>query len=102
MTDFKQAEQCAKLFLALAEPSRIRIIDILRVDKKTVIDLAMLLKTEIVNVTHHLNVLHEVGLIQRKKFGRVFEYSLNPEMVSEDGAVYLDLGLYRVVLPAVE
>ncbi|OWK41995.1 ArsR/SmtB family transcription factor [Fimbriiglobus ruber] len=102
MSDFKQAEKCAERLSALAEPNRMRIIDALRTGSRTVTELAMLLKSEIVNVSHHLKILRLAGLVEAKKFGRFMEYALSSEWTSDKGAVSVDLGVYRVVLPAVE
>ncbi|OWK42398.1 ArsR/SmtB family transcription factor [Fimbriiglobus ruber] len=102
MTDYKQAEQCAARLGALAEPNRMRIIDALRGGSRTVTELAMLLKVEIVNVSQHLKVLRLAGLIEGKKFGRFMEYALTSEWASENGVISVDVGVYRVVLPAVE
>ncbi|OWK35474.1 hypothetical protein FRUB_08037 [Fimbriiglobus ruber] len=79
-----------------------RIIDALRTGSRTVTELAMLLKVELINISVHLKKLRDADLVQGKKFGRFVEYSLKPEIASEDGAVYLDLGWCRVELPAVK
>ncbi|OWK47343.1 ArsR/SmtB family transcription factor [Fimbriiglobus ruber] len=96
MTDYTQAERCAGLFHALAEPTRIRIIDALRTGRKPVIDLARLLHTETVNISHHLSVLRQVGLVRGEKYGRYVEYALRPDYFSDDATMALDFGWCRV------
>ncbi len=101
MTDPKQAKQCAELLQAIAEPNRIRIIDCLRTGSKNVTELAKLLSVEIVNVSHHLGVLRQAGLVQDEKHGRFVVYSLHPKHFSNDTnkATYLDLGWCKVEIP---
>ncbi len=101
MTDPKQAKHCAELLQAIAEPNRIRIIDALRTGQKNVTELAKLLNVEIVNVSHHLGVLRQAGLVQDEKHGRFVVYSLHPKHFTNDNtkATYLDLGWCRIEIP---
>src|SRR5215211_9214362 len=85
MTDPKQAKQCAELLQAIAEPNRIRIIECLRTGSKNVTELAKLLNVEIVNVSHHLGVLRQAGLVQDEKHGRFVVYSLHPKIFINEG-----------------
>ena len=86
MTDPKQAKQCAELLQAIAEPNRIRIIECLRTGSKNVTELAKLLNVEIVNVSHHLGVLRQAGLVQDEKHGRFVVYSLHPKIFNNDNS----------------
>src|SRR5277367_6487565 len=79
MTDPKQAKQCAEMLKAIAEPNRIRIIECLRAGSMNVTQLAKALSVEIVNVSHHLGVLRQAGLVQDEKNGRFVVYSLHPK-----------------------
>lgn len=101
MTDPKQAKLCAELLQAIAEPNRIRIIECLRTGSKNVTELAKLLNVEIVNVSHHLGVLRQAGLVQDEKQGRFVVYSLHPRHFNNDSskATYLDLGWCRIEIP---
>ncbi len=101
MTDQTQAENCAKMLQALAEPNRIRIIECLRTQSMNVTQLARALKVEIVNVSHHLGVLRNAGLVENTKDGRFVNYSLHPKVFHNDSskATYLDLGWCRVEIP---
>ena len=51
----------------------------LRTGSKNVTELAKLLNVEIVNVSHHLGVLRQAGLVQDEKHGRFVVYSLHPK-----------------------
>src|SRR6266513_3030481 len=101
MTYHKSAKHCADMLAALAEPNRIRIIECLRTGEKNVTELAKLLNVEIVNVSHHLGVLRQAGLVQDEKHGRFVVYSLHPKHFTNDNtkATYLDLGWCRVEIP---
>jgi ArsR family transcriptional regulator len=101
MTDIELAEKCAKQLQAIAEPSRIRIIDCLRSGSKNVTELATLLRVEIVNVSHHLGVLKNAGIVTDKKRGRFVDYSLNAKLFSNDSHnnTNADLGWCKIEIP---
>ncbi len=101
MTDTQQAENCANLLQALAEPNRIRIIESLRSGSKNVTELAKMLNVEIVNVSHHLGVLREAGLVQDDKQGRFVHYSLHPKHFIHEStkSTLIDLGWCRIEIP---
>jgi ArsR family transcriptional regulator len=101
MTDVKTAKECAHKLQALAEPNRIRIIECLRSGSKNVTQLAKELNIEIVNVSHHLGVLSEAGLVKSQKNGRFVVYSLHPEVFINQGnkSTTVDLGWCRLEIP---
>jgi ArsR family transcriptional regulator, nickel/cobalt-responsive transcriptional repressor len=101
MTDPKMAKQCAEVLQAIAEPNRIRIIECLRTGQKNVSELAKLLQVEIVNVSHHLGVLRQAGLVNDEKQGRFVVYSLSPKHFNQESAkaTMLDLGWCRIEIP---
>ncbi|OWK40882.1 ArsR/SmtB family transcription factor [Fimbriiglobus ruber] len=102
MIDYDNAKACADLLQALAEPTRLRIIELLLTGKKNVTELARDLNTEIVNVSHHLSVLRHAGLVSNEKHGRQVEYSLHPEYFPDDDAASMDFGWCRVDILAPE
>lgn len=101
MTDPKQAKLVADLLQAIAEPNRIRIIECLRTGSKNVTELAKLLTCEIVNISHHLSVLRQAGLVRDDKDGRFVNYSLHPSVFNNESpqATYMDLGWCRIEIP---
>jgi ArsR family transcriptional regulator, nickel/cobalt-responsive transcriptional repressor len=101
MINAKKAKQHAKILSAVAEPCRIRIIDALRSGPKNVTELATLMRVEIVNISHHLQVLKDAGLLQDEKVGRFVIYTLNPKHFSSDGTKYtsVELGWCRIEIP---
>jgi DNA-binding transcriptional ArsR family regulator len=98
-----QPQDCARKLSALAAPERLRIIQCLREGPRNVSEIAAQMGEELVNVSHHLNVLHHAGLVQREKHGRFVVYSLPPGALQNDGhpggAEHLDLGCCRLEFP---
>lgn len=99
MTDIEPAELTAKRLQAIGGATRIRIIDVLLSGTKSVGELATILKVEIVNISHHLSVLQNAGIIKGKKRGRFVDYTLNAEIFKETkGGMEAELGWCRMTL----
>jgi DNA-binding transcriptional ArsR family regulator len=100
-----QPQSCARKLSALAAPERLRIIQCLRDGPRNVSEIAALMQLELVNVSHHLNVLHNAGLVQREKQGRFVVYSLPPGALQKGlpgEGEHLDLGCCRLEFPVHE
>ena len=99
-----QPQRCAKLLAALAAPERLRIVRFLRDGPRNAGEIADMLRTAAVNVSHHMNVLKSAGLVRGEKRGRFVLYSLLPGVLrTEDqkgAADRIDLGCCRLELPA--
>lgn len=98
-----QPQQCAKLLAALAAPERLRIVRYLKDGPRNVTEIAEMLATQLVNVSHHMNVLNAAGLVQREKRGRFVLYSLTPGVLEStpdpDCGDHLNLGCCRLEMP---
>ncbi len=95
-----QPQRCAKLLSALAQPERLRIVRLLRGGPRNAGEIAELLAIPAVNVSHHMNVLKGVGLVQGEKHGRFMRYSLAPGVLqTEPEGDCLDLGCCRLEMP---
>jgi DNA-binding transcriptional ArsR family regulator len=70
-------------FAALAEPLRRQILDLVREQPRNVGELAELLKITQPNVSKHLAVLRDVGLVRVRQESRLRWYELNPEPLAE-------------------
>jgi DNA-binding transcriptional ArsR family regulator len=91
---------CAERLAALAAPERLRIIHFLRTGPHNATEIAEMLGTHPVNVSHHVKVLTAAGLIQREKRGRFVIFSLTPSVLEDDeGLTHLNLGCCRLELP---
>lgn len=97
--------RCAQLLAALAAPERLKIVRFLADGPHNVTEIADMLAIAPVNVSHHLNVLKQSGLIRGKKQGRFVHYSLCPgvlEAAVEAGVPRdaLNLGCCRLEIPS--
>ena len=98
------AQFCADKLKSLSDPHRLRIIQLLRMGELAVSDMAELLESELVTVSHHLQILKSSGLVQTRREGRFIYYSLRPELLQCTDHVhpaFLNLGCCRIELPAV-
>jgi DNA-binding transcriptional ArsR family regulator len=66
-------------FEVLAEPSRRRILDLLREEERPVGDLVRLLAASQPSVSKHLRVLLDVGLVDVRRDGRQAFYRTNAD-----------------------
>lgn len=101
MQDDNEFEDCARRLKALADPERLRIVEVLHVGAKSVSDLAAELESEIVNVSHHLGVLRHAGLVQVERQGRFMIYSLAPGVTpaTKSDCCKIDLGCCSLEIP---
>ena len=67
---------------ALAEPNRIRIIELLGGGEHCVCDVGEALSLSSALVSHHLRVLREAGLLAERRVGRWVHYSLDVARVA--------------------
>lgn len=75
------AELVARRFRLLAEPMRIRLLDHLRDGEATVGELSEALAASQQNVSKHLGVLADAGLLGRRKEGNHVHYRIVDESV---------------------
>lgn len=102
MGDPLRPDRCAAKLGALAAPERLRIVRFLTGGGRNVSEIAEMLKARPINVSHHLGVLRNAGIVRSRKRGRFVLYSLRPGVLADggDGAVHLNLGCCRLVVPA--
>jgi ArsR family transcriptional regulator len=80
------------IFKALSEETRIRILVLLREEELCVCDITMALKMTQPNISFHLGMLKEAGLIKDRKNGRWMYYSLDE---SDMFTRFLLMGLFE-------
>jgi len=68
-----------ELFAALADPTRLRIINLLQQGEVCVCDLEAVLQTTQSNVSRHLAKLRSAGAVATRKQAQWIYYSLKPE-----------------------
>jgi DNA-binding transcriptional ArsR family regulator len=75
----EETEKLSAVFGALADPTRRGIIERVRVESKTVAELASDFAISLPAVSKHLKVLDKAGLVHRAKSGKYILCSYNPE-----------------------
>ena len=74
-------EQVAAYFQALSEPTRLAILNLLRSGERNVGELAQLTGYTSANVSRHLTLLTQRGLVQRESRGTAVYYRIADEAV---------------------
>ncbi|HZL87665.1 MAG TPA: metalloregulator ArsR/SmtB family transcription factor [Pirellulaceae bacterium] len=96
------SDLCAERLKALADKERLRIVEVLRGGGRNVSQIARDVGAEMANVSHHLRILKQTGIVRSKRQGRFIVYSLHPQVFSPESAAreQLDLGCCKLELPA--
>lgn len=81
MMDYSDARRVAAMLAAVGEPTRLLILYRLAQGPHHVGQLAEMLGVPMVNMSHHLGVLRQAGLLDDEKDGRRVVYHLRPEIV---------------------
>jgi DNA-binding transcriptional ArsR family regulator len=79
MTD----DQTGRVFSALADPTRRRLLSAISATPATATELASGLPISRQAVTKHLSALAEAGLLERERVGRDIRYRVTPEPLTE-------------------
>lgn len=82
MTD-KMMELIAQRFRILGEPFRLRLLQVLQAGERSVGELVAELDGNQPNVSKHLHILHDGGLVGRRRDGTSILYSIADPMVFE-------------------
>lgn len=102
MMEFPEARKAAVMLAALAEPTRLRIVFLLARQEHNVGELAEAVGIPMVNMSHHLGVMRQAGVLEDEKDGRKVIYRFRPGIFTAgDGVTHLGilaLGPYRVFL----
>ncbi|HVS14212.1 MAG TPA: metalloregulator ArsR/SmtB family transcription factor [Thermoanaerobaculia bacterium] len=85
-------EPCADVYVAIADPTRRRILRLLFDNEMSVTDLAEGFPVTRPAISQHLGVLRESGLVSYRKEGRTRFYRARPEPLAEviDWLSYFD------------
>src|SRR5712692_11614243 len=80
-----EAEAPAVLFRALADPARVKIVNLLATSGEPVCacEFEPALRLSQPTVSHHLKKLTEAGLLEREQRGKWAYFSLNPEAAGQ-------------------
>jgi ArsR family transcriptional regulator len=85
----EQATATAELFKALADPARVRIVNVLATseDAVCICNLIEPLGLSQPTVSHHMKKLLDAGLVEREQRGKWAYFSLRPEAAETLAAV---------------
>ena len=83
LVDGLTATRAAEMFKALSDPTRIRILSALVQQELCVFDVAILLNMSQSAISHQLRLLRMLGLVRRRKEGRVAFYTLDDAHVEQ-------------------
>ena len=86
----EQADQVASLLKALADPVRLRLMSLVAAHaggEACVCDLTEAFDLSQPTISHHLKVLHELGLLDREKRGVWVYYRLNADALRNLGTL---------------
>ncbi|MEG0267830.1 MAG: metalloregulator ArsR/SmtB family transcription factor [Carnobacterium sp.] len=76
-------ESYAKVMKALSDPKRVKIVDMLSYGELCACDILKQFDFTQPTLSHHLNVLVDVGLVTVKKTGTWHYYSLNEKEINQ-------------------
>jgi len=76
-------QQIAEYFSILSEPMRLRILNLLRDGEKCVQDLVEATETSQANVSKHLKVMLQAGILSRRSEGTSAYYSIEDDLIFE-------------------
>jgi ArsR family transcriptional regulator len=76
-------KRAARLFHALADETRLRIIDQLAEGEQCVCDLSGALEAGQSRLSFHLKTLKDAGVLNDRREGRWIYYALNPDALAE-------------------
>lgn len=74
----KSAKDCARILKSLSEDTRIKILQCLFRGEYSVSDIAKIVGKKHSQISHHLGVLKNTGLVVDNKNGKFVIYQINP------------------------
>jgi ArsR family transcriptional regulator len=98
----QDAKKIAAMLAAVGEPTRIQVLHHLAQKPHHVGQLAELVGIPMVNMSHHLGVMRQAGLLDDTKDGRRVVYSLREEIFDPDcgpdALGVLTVGAYKLMI----
>ena len=102
MIDYTDAKKVAGMLAAVGEPTRLLILYRLAQGPHHVGALAETIGIPMVNMSHHLGVMRQAGLLDDEKDGRRVVYRFHPDISLESNdsqtLATLAIGRYRLVI----
>lgn len=79
--DLQSFEKIAQIFKAFGDPTRLRLVQALRVKPKNVGELVSEVDSTQANISQHLQVLFEAKILTREKRGTATFYSIDDHII---------------------
>ena len=76
-------QQVAEYFSLLSEPMRLRLLNLLRDGEKCVQELVEATQTSQANVSKHLKIMWQAGILTRRSVGTSAYYRIEDDMIFE-------------------
>ena len=73
----------ARFCKAMAHPTRLRLLDLLKTRDKSVNELAAELRVSQANLSQHLSILREIGVVKARRVGMNVQYSVTSPKIIE-------------------
>ena len=102
MTSGVHTVRLAETFAALADTTRLRIIDALAKEELCVCDLCAVVGLSQSAVSHQLRLLRDLRLVKHRRAGRLVYYSLDDRHIEALFAMGLEHVLEEVEIPSTE
>jgi ArsR family transcriptional regulator len=83
LVDQDTAEEIARVFQALSDPTRVRLVSAMITNELCVCDLSMLLGMTQSAISHQLRILRDLRLVRSRKEGRIVFYALDDDHICE-------------------
>ncbi len=83
LTDDEEMERRAKLFRALGNEIRLRILGLLALQEMCTCNIVEALKGATSTITHHLRMLENGGLVTSRRAGKFTVYNLNNGLLKQ-------------------
>ncbi|HHM24036.1 MAG TPA: transcriptional regulator [Bacteroidetes bacterium] len=83
LPDEAENARMAELFKALADPTRLRIVQALLLEELCVCDISMVVDVSVSAVSHQLRLLRSMHIVRFRKQGKMVYYSLDDEHISD-------------------
>jgi ArsR family transcriptional regulator, lead/cadmium/zinc/bismuth-responsive transcriptional repressor len=82
-TDDGVLEEAARLMGVISDPTRLKIMDALRLGELCVCDLAAVLGMSVSAVSHQLRLLRTSRLVRGRRYGKIIFYTIHDEHVEK-------------------
>lgn len=86
-TRLHDTDRAARLFHALSDPTRLQILERLRLGERCVCELTDALDAAQSRLSFHLKVLKDAGLVTDRREGRWMYYAVNAEILEESASM---------------